>query len=204
MSWRDIARHRTTVRTTARTVIVLLAVLGSLALAAPALAAPAAPAHDEEQHTWAAGTTTVCVESHVGKDWDVERTLQRWNRLDGAPMFVLRDDCADYVGSVTVRYKFDHSIYSGRTVWFWDDDAHIVHADVTVNPQRVKAYARGDYQCLRSWTTTHEFGHVLGLRHYPRSHAGSVMSYRGWERGCGRLSAHDRADYAELYLTPTP
>jgi hypothetical protein len=30
------------------------------------------------------------------------------------------------------------------------------------------------------------------------------MSYRGWERGCGRLSAHDRADYAELYLTPTP
>ena len=192
MSWRRIDLHHALTRS----VVVLAAVLGSLALATPS---QAAPGHHEPERTWSATTTTICVESHVSKDWDVKGAVRRWNRLDGAPTFVLADRCADYDGSVVVRYKQDSTIYTGWTTWFWNDDAQIVHADVTLNPQRLKAYARGDYGCLRSWTTTHELGHTLGLRHYPRSHAGSVMSYRGWERSCGRLSAHDAADYHHLY-----
>ena len=64
-----------------------------------------------------------------------------------------------------------------------------------------------DRSCQRKHTITHEFGHVLGLRHYRRSHAGSVMSYLGWQRLCGGLTGHDRSDYRELFPPdprPTP
>ena len=77
-----------------------------------------------------------------------------------------------------------------------------MHADVTVNPQRIKAFASQHRSCQRKHTITHEFGHALGLRHYPHSHAGSVMSYLGWQRLCGGLSAHDASDYHELYPAP--
>ena len=82
-----------------------------------------------------------------------------------------------------------NSRYTGWSKWYWDETGDLVHADVTVNPQRIKAFASQDRSCQRKHTITHEFGHVLGLRHYPHSHAGSVMSYLGWQRLCGGLTA---------------
>ena len=161
----------------------------SLAVPAPAQAAPT--------HTWSA--TTVCVESHVGSEWGVRSAIRTWNELDGGPTFVLEDSCTDYDGSVTVSYLNANNRYTGWTKWYWDETGHIVHADVTVNPQRIKAFASEDRSCQRQHTTTHEFGHVLGLRHHTHSHAGSVMSYLGWDRLCGGLTAHDRADFTHLY-----
>ena len=161
-----------------------------------------ASAHDEELRTWS--TSTVCVESHVGQEWDVRGALRRWNRLDGGPTFVLKAQCAEYEGSVTVRREDANNRYSGWSKWYWDETGHIVHADVTVNPQRIKAFASEDQSCQRKHTITHEFGHVLGLPHYLHSHAGSVMSYLGWERLCGGLSSHDRSDYVALYPAEQP
>ncbi len=147
---------------------------------------------------WTAGAT-VCVESHVGSPWGVRTAIRRWNRLDGGPTFVLQASCADYDGTVTVRYRSASDSYTGWTTWFWDTSGALTHADVTVNPRRIRAFASQDRSCQRSHTMTHELGHALGLRHYPHSHAGSVMSYLGWQRLCGGLAAHDRADFARLY-----
>ena len=174
--------------------VVALVALGSLGLSAPA------QAHQTTPHVWA--SSTVCVESHVGAEWDVRGAIRRWNHLDGGPTFVLADSCADYDGSVTVRYLSSESRFTGWSKWYWDASGHLVHADVTVNPLRIKAFASADRACQRKHTMTHEFGHALGLRHYPRAHAGSVMSYLGWQRRCGGLSAHDAADYHELYPAP--
>jgi hypothetical protein len=172
-------------------VVMALVVLGGLGPVAPAQAAASTA------HVWA--TSTVCVESHVGAEWDVRGAVRRWNRLDGGPTFVLEHSCADYAGSVTVRYLSSESRYTGWSKWYWDASGHIVHADVTVNPRRIIAFAPQQRSCQRKHTTTHELGHALGLRHYPHTHAGSVMSYLGWQRRCGGLSAHDGADYHELY-----
>jgi hypothetical protein len=180
---------------------LVTALVALVALAGPGLGSPAQASHGTS-HVW--GTGTVCVESHVGKEWDVRGAIRRWNHLDGGPTFVLQDGCADYDGSVTVRYLSSDSRYTGWSKWYWDAGGYLVHADVTVNPRRIKAFASQDRACQRQHTTTHEFGHALGLRHYPHSHAGSVMSYLGWERRCGGLSAHDAADYHELYPAPTP
>ena len=165
-----------------------VALLG-LAMPSPAQAAPA--------HAWSA--TTVCVESRVGSEWGVRSALRSWNELDNGPTFVLEDSCADHDATVTVTYLNANNRYTGWTKWYWDESGHIVHADVTVNPQRIKAFAAQDRSCQRQHTMTHEFGHALGLRHYTHSRAGSVMSYLAWERLCGGLSAHDQADFAHLY-----
>jgi len=172
---------------------VLAVPVVGLAVPTPAAASPAeaAPAH-----AWSA--TEVCVESHVGSEWGVRKALRTWNELDG-PTFVLADSCTTYEDTVTVRYLKRDDRYTGWTTWYWDATGHIVHADVTVNPQRIKAFASDEQGCQRQHTMTHELGHALGLRHYPHSHPGSVMSYVGWERHCGGLSAHDRDDYARLY-----
>jgi hypothetical protein len=162
-----------------------------LAMPSPAQAEPV------PEHAW--GQSTVCVESHVGPEWGVRSATRRWNRLDGGPTFVLADSCPDYDDAVTVRYRNANDRFTGWTKWYWDAAGHIVHADVTVNPHRIRAFASQDQSCQRKHTMTHEFGHVLGLRHYPRSHAGSVMSYLGWKRHCGGLSAHDLSDFARLY-----
>ena len=61
-----------------------------------------------------------------------------------------------------------------------------MHADVTVNPQRIKAFATEDRSCQRQHTTTHEFGHALGLRHYP--HSRRVRSCPTWD-GNGSAAA---------------
>ena len=127
----------------------------------------------------------------MGNEWDVRGAIRRWNRLDGGPTFVLEASCADYDGTVTVRYLSSNSRYTGWSKWYWDASGHIVHADVTVNPHRIKAFASQERSCQRKHTITHEFGHALGLRHYRHSHAGSVMSYLGWQRLCGGLTAHD-------------
>lgn len=155
------------------------------------------PAQAETGHAWSA--STVCVESHVGSEWGVRTAIRRWNQLEGGPTFVLEEDCAAYDGTVTVRYRSANDRYTGWTKWYWNASGSLVHADVTVNPHRIKAFASQDQTCQRRHTMTHEFGHALGLRHYPRSHSGSVMSYLGWKRLCGGLAAHDRADYAQLY-----
>jgi len=177
-----------------KTIVALLMAL--VALAGLGLGSPA-QAHGEATHTWAA--STVCVESQVGSEWDVRGAIRRWNQLDGGPTFVLEDSCADYAGTVTVRYESSSSRYTGWSKWFWDANGNLVHADVTVNPQRIKAFASQDRSCQRKHTTTHEFGHALGLRHYPHSHSGSVMSYLGWQQRCGGLSGHDASDYHHLY-----
>jgi len=169
--------------------VLLVTTLCGVGLATPAQAHP--------QRTWSG--STVCVETHVGQEWDIQGAIRRWNRLDGGPTFVLEDECAGYDGTVTVRYESSNSRYTGWSKWYWDESGHIVHADVTVNPRRIKAFASDDRSCQRKHTITHEFGHVLGLRHYRHSHAGSVMSYLGWQRLCGGLTGHDRADYRELY-----
>lgn len=185
----------TNTKKTVVSLLMALVALGSLALAAPAQAD-----HDHGSgatHTWAA--STVCVESKVGSEWDVRGALRRWNRLDGGPTFVLEDSCADYAGTVTVRYESSSSRYTGWSKWYWDANGDLVHADVTVNPQRIKAFASQDRSCQRKHTTTHEFGHALGLRHYPHSHSGSVMSYLGWQKHCGGLTGHDASDYHHLY-----
>ncbi len=189
-SWFRPGRLTTITRSIAKTG---LAVLG---LALVGLVLPSS-AHAAPSHAWS--DTTVCVESHVGPEWGVLTTLRTWNKLDGGPTFVLEASCADYDHTVTVSYRNADDRYTGWTKWYWDETGHIVHADVTVNPQRIKAFASDDRSCQRQHTMTHEFGHALGLRHYPHSHAGSVMSYLGWERLCGGLSAHDRADQARLY-----
>ena len=174
-------------------------VVGGLAAFAVALLGPSVPAPAEAAPAHAWDATTVCVESHVGSPWGVRSALRTWNQLDGGPTFVLEDSCTDYVDTVTVSYLDANDRYTGWTKWYWDTSGHIVHADVTVNPHRIKAFATRDRSCQRQHTMTHEFGHALGLRHYPHSHAGSVMSYLGWQRHCGGLSAHDRADYGHLY-----
>ena len=173
--------------------VLLVTTLCGVGLATPAQAHP--------QRTWSG--STVCVETHVGQEWDIQGAIRRWNRLDGGPTFVLEDECAGYDGTVTVRYESSNSRYTGWSKWYWDESGHIVHADVTVNPRRIKAFASGERSCQRKHTITHEFGHVLGLRHYRHSHAGSVMSYLGWERLCGGLTGHDRSDCRELYPAPT-
>ena len=175
--------------------------LVAFAVALLGLAVPS-PARATPTHAWS--DTTVCVESHVGSEWGVRSALRDWNELDGGPTFVLADSCTDYDGTVTVRYLNANDRYTGWTEWFWDETGHIVHADVTVNPQRIKAFASQDRSCQRQHTMTHELGHALGLRHYPHAHAGSAMSYLGWDRLCGGLSAHDRADFADLYPATQP
>jgi len=172
--------------------------LAAFAVALLGLSVPA-PARATPAHAWS--ESTICVESHVGPAWGVRSALRSWNGLDGGPTFVLQESCPDYDDTVTVRYLDASDRYTGWTTWYWDEDGHIVHADVTVNPQRIKAFANQDRKCQRRHTMTHELGHALGLRHYPHSHAGSVMSYLGWERLCGGLSAHDAGDFAGLYPT---
>jgi len=174
--------------------VIALVALGGFAPASPAQAAPAVT------HVWS--SATVCVESHVGAEWDVRGAIRRWNRLDGGPTFVLADSCAEYDGTVTVRYLNSSSRYSGWSEWYWDASGYLVHADVTLNARRIEAFASEDQSCQRKHTVTHELGHALGLRHYPRSHAGSVMSDQGWQSRCGGLSGHDGADYQELYPLP--
>ena len=166
----------------------------AVALLGPAMPSPAqaAPAH-----AW--GAATVCVESQVGSEWRLRGALRTWNELDGGPTFVLADGCTDYDATVTVSYLKADDRYTGWTKWYWDETGHIVHADVTVNPQRIKAFASQDRSCQRRHTMTHELGHALGLRHYPHSRSGSAMSYLGWDRLCGGLSADDKADFAQLY-----
>ena len=175
---------------------VLGAGLATFAAAVCGLVTPS-PAHAVPSHTWS--SSTVCVESHVGPEWGVRGAIRNWNRLDGGPTFVMQDKCADYENTVTVRYLSEDNRYTGWTKWYWDATGHMVHADVTLNPQRIAAFPGEDRSCQRKHTTTHEFGHVLGLRHYPHKHAGSVMSYLGWKDLCGSLSEHDEADYTELY-----
>jgi hypothetical protein len=174
--------------------------LAALAVALLGVAAPAPARAAAPSHTWS--VPTVCVESHVDASWGVRTALRTWNALDGGPTLVLRDSCAGEEDVVTVRYRNAHDRYTGWTRWYWDGTGSLVHADVTVNPQRVEAFAKQDRACQRQHTTTHELGHALGLRHYLHSHAGSVMSYLGWERLCGGLSADDRAAYAQLYPAP--
>jgi hypothetical protein len=176
----------------------VLLVLFAVGLAAPT---DAAPAPKETAHVWS--SSTVCVESHVGPEWDVRGAIRRWNELEGGPTFVLKRSCADYDGTVTVGYLSSDSRYTGWSKWYWDANGYLVHADVTVNPERIKAFATENRSCQRTHTMTHEFGHALGLKHYPHSHAGSVMSYLGWQHLCGDLSAHDAADYHDLYPEPT-
>jgi hypothetical protein len=171
----------------------------AFAAALVVLAAPS-PAQAEPQHAWS--QSTVCVESHVGPEWGVPSAIRRWNELDTGPTLVLEESCPDYNDTVTVRYRNSNDRFTGWTQWFWDTTGHLVHADVTVNPRRIKAFASQDRSCQRHHTLTHEFGHALGLPHYPRSHAGSVMSYLGWKRHCGDLVAHDAADHAQLYPEP--
>jgi hypothetical protein len=166
------------------------------------LAATAAPA--EPLRTWSSSVSTVCVESQVGREWDVKGAVRQWNRLKGGPTFVLERSCPDYEGTVTVRYERSDNQYTGWTNWYWDESGHIVHADVTLNPRRIKAFDRQDQSCQRRHTTSHEFGHVLGLRHYPHSQPGATMSYLGWKERCGRLNAHDRSDFRELYPKVLP
>ena len=178
---------------TVRLAIALASALAVLAVPSTAQAAP----EEAAGHAWS--QTTVCVESHVGPEWGVGNAISRWNQLDGGPTFVLAASCPGYDDAVTVRYQNANDRFTGWTKWYWDSTGAIVHADVTVNPHRIKAFASQDQACQREHTMTHELGHVLGLRHYPRSHAGSVMSYLGWKRHCGGLSAHDAADYAQLY-----
>jgi hypothetical protein len=179
-----------------------LAALAALAVVAAVLAVgspvPAASAADPAR-TWSTSVTTVCVESHVGKSWDVKGAVAQWNRIAGGPTFVLKAHCRDYDDTVTVRLKGSPDRFTGWTDWYWDETGHLVHADITLNPQRIAAFDRRDQACMREHTTSHELGHALGLRHYPRSHAGAVMSYLGWRERCGRLAAHDRADFRELY-----
>ena len=175
---------------------IVATVLAACAVALLGLAVPA-PAEAAPTHTWSA--TTVCVESHVSSEWGVRSAIRTWNEIDGGPTFVLENSCTDYDDTVTVSYRNANNRYTGWTKWYWDETGHLVHADVTVNPHRIEAFASQDRQCQRQHTMTHEFGHVLGLRHYPHGHAGSVMSYLGWDRLCGGLTAHDRADFAKLY-----
>jgi predicted Zn-dependent protease len=183
-----------------RSVLILATWLIALVAVVSLVPASPAQAHPEDAHVW--NTSTVCVESHVGKEWGVKGAIRRWNHLDGGPTFVLEQSCAAYDGTVTVRYENSDSKYTGWSKWYWDAEGHIVHADVTVNALRIKSFATQDQSCQRKHTTAHEFGHALGLRHYTHSHAGSVMSYLGWKRLCGGLSAHDAADYHELYPAP--
>lgn len=185
---------------TARALVATTALLTLVSLGGPTPAAQADVGHGAEPvRTWSSSITTVCVDSQVGRGWDVKGAVRRWNRLEGGPTLVLRASCPDYEGSVTVRYRGADNKFTGWTDWFWNADGDIVHADVTVNPRRLAAFARKDLGCVRRYTTGHELGHVLGLGHYPRSHAGSVMSYLGWRSSCGRLNAHDRAEFSELY-----
>jgi hypothetical protein len=187
----------------ARSLTVLGLLVSVLSLAGSATAASAAPAASEPPRTWSSSTETVCVESHVGKAWGVRGALRQWNRLSGGPDFVLQARCADYEGTVTVRFESSSNRFTGWTDWYWDESGYLVHADVTVNPERLAKFARGDQSCMGKHTTTHEFGHVLGLRHYPHSHSGAVMSYLGWQRRCGALNGHDRSDFRELYPEAT-
>jgi hypothetical protein len=179
-----------------RLTALVAAGLATFAVALGVLAVPS-PAQAEPVHVWS--QSTVCVESHVGSEWGVRRAIRSWNKLDGGPTFVMEESCPDYNNTVTVRYRNANDRFTGWTKWYWDATGQLVHADVTVNPHRIKAFASEDRSCQRQHTTTHEFGHVLGLPHYPRSHAGSAMSYLGWKRHCGGLTAHDSADYAHLY-----
>lgn len=179
-----------------RLITIVAAGLSVFAGAVVVLAVPA-PALAEPEHAWSQGT--VCVESHVGSEWRVRGAIRRWNELESGPTFVLEVSCPDYDNTVTVSYRNANDRFSGWTHWYWDATGDLVHADVTVNPHRIKAFAGQDRSCQRQHTMTHELGHALGLRHYPRSHAGSAMSYLGWKRHCGGLSAHDTADHAHLY-----
>lgn len=183
-----------------RRVTIVTTGLAAFATALLGLAVPS-PAQAAPANAWSA--TTVCVESHVGSEWGVRSALGTWNEIDGGPTFVLEDSCTDYDAIVTVSYLNANNRYTGWTKWYWDETGHIVHADVTVNPQRIKAFASQDRSCQRQHTMTHEFGHALGLRHYTHSRAGSVMSYLGWDRLCGGLTAHDRAHFARLYPAQT-
>jgi predicted Zn-dependent protease len=176
--------------TTIATGFVVLVITGvNIAVADHAQALPT--------HAW--GTSTVCVESHVGSEWGVRTAIRRWNQVVGGPRFVLEKTCTDYDDTVTVDYRNSGDRFTGWTTWYWDETGQLIHADVTVNSQRIEAFATQEQSCQRKHTMTHELGHALGLRHYPRSHAGSVMSYLGWKRLCGGLTAHDRADYHQLY-----
>ena len=179
--------------------LMALVALGSLGLASPA---QAHAAHESEESTHIWSISTVCVTSEVGAEWGVRGAIRRWNRLEGGPTFVLKSSCADYAGTVTVRYESSNSRYTGWSKWYWNDSGDLVHADVTLNPRRIKAFAPAEQSCQRKHTSTHEFGHALGLKHYPHSHSGSVMSYLGWQRLCGGLTAHDASDYDELYPVP--
>jgi hypothetical protein len=183
-------------RVIGRAVLALATVTTAMLCSGPA---PAAPRGDEAVHTWSSAVTSVCVESHVDKAWAVKSAVRQWNRLPGGPSFHLEASCPDYEGTVTVRYQSSADRFTGWTDWYWDDSGHLVHADITLNPQRIAAFAGGDRSCMRKHTTSHELGHALGLRHYPHAHSGAVMSYQGWKKRCGRLDAHDRSDFAELY-----
>lgn len=183
----------------ARTLVALttlVAIASAVLLGGPSSAAPAAP---ETPRTWNSDVTTVCVQSNVGREWHVKQAVREWNRLDGGPTFVLKTSCPDYDDSVSVRYRNEDDVFTGWTEWFWDASGDLIHADVTLNPERIKAFAPRDRTCMRRHTITHELGHALGLRHYPHAHAGAVMSYLDWQQRCGRLDAHDRSDFRGLY-----
>ncbi len=180
--------------------VALTALLTLVSLGGPTTGSRADGGHGPEQvRPWSSSITTVCVESRVGREWDVKGAIRRWNRLEGGPTLVLQASCPDYEGSVTVRYRGADNEFTGWTDWYWNADGDIVHAEVTVNPRRLTAFARKDLGCVRRYTTGHELGHALGLEHYPHAHAGAVMSYLGWRGSCGRLNDHDRADFSALY-----
>jgi hypothetical protein len=182
--------------TRAKALALLVAVVSVTALHGPA---PAVSAPDEPQRSWSSSVETICVASRVGPEWGVKAAVRQWNRVPGGPTFVLEADCPDHEGAVTVRYRSSADRFTGWTEWFWDGSGHLVHADITLNPQRIRAFDRADRPCMRRHTTSHELGHALGLRHYPRTNSGSVMSYLGWRQRCGRPSAHDRSDFRALY-----
>ncbi|MBJ7356153.1 matrixin family metalloprotease [Nocardioides sp.] len=179
-----------------RALLITLVILATASYGGSSLAGPT---HKEPLRSWSTHVETICVESHVGAEWGVKRAVRQWNRVPGGPTFVIAASCSDHEDVVTVRYRGSGDRFTGWTEWFWDDSGHLVHADITVNPQRIRAFDRRDQSCMRKHTTSHELGHALGLRHYPRTHSGAVMSYLGWRERCGRLSAHDRSDFRELY-----
>ncbi len=167
-----------------------------MGLAVFGLTAPAA-ADEEKAVSWA--SDTVCVQTTVDKSWGVKNAVKVWNKLDG-PRFEIRKSCDSDEARVKVRIKSNKTEFTGVTDWNYDGDNNLTDAVITLNPRYVRTgFKSSDERCIKLHTSAHEFGHALGLPHYPKKHSGSVMSYLGWKKSCGQLSAHDKKDFAKLY-----